>query len=122
MSRSHSAAHPARSLRIVIAITVVFMMVEVVGGVRAGSLALLSDAGHMLTDLLALVLGLMAARFATLPPNQAKTYGYRRLEILTALVNGTILVLVAGLLAYQSFRRLFAPEAIDAPIMLGVAI
>jgi cobalt-zinc-cadmium efflux system protein len=76
----------------------------------------------MLTDLLALILSLMAARFAALPANHVKTYGYHRLEILTALVNGAVLVLVAGTLAYKAFRRFFAPVPIDGSIMTGVAL
>jgi len=122
MSLDHARAHSTRRLRLVIALTATFLLVEVVGGVLSGSLALLSDAGHMLTDLLALVLSLMAARFASLPPNAAKTYGYRRLEILTALVNGTILVLVAGLLAWRAGVRFITPTPVDSSTMIGVAL
>jgi cobalt-zinc-cadmium efflux system protein len=120
---THNAhTRPTRPLTLVILITATFLVVEVVGGLMSGSLALLSDAGHMLTDVLALVLSLMAARFAALPPNHVKTYGYHRLEILTALVNGSLLVLVAGTLAYKSFRRFWAPMSIDSPLMMGVAL
>ena len=122
MTHAHPRAHPTRRLVVVIALTATFLLVEAAGGVISGSLALLSDAGHMLTDLLALVLSLMAARFAMLPPNPAKTYGYRRLEILTALVNGTILVLVAGLLLWRAAVRFVAPVPVAAPMMIGVAL
>jgi cobalt-zinc-cadmium efflux system protein len=122
MSHAHARAHTTRQLTLVIAITATFLLVEAAGGVLSGSLALLSDAGHMLTDLLALVLSLMAARFASLPPNSAKTYGYRRLEILTALVNGTVLVLVAGLLAWRAGVRFLHPVPVGAPMMIGVAL
>ena len=122
MTESSPQPRPTRSLTLVILITAMFLVVEVVGGIASGSLALLSDAGHMLTDLLALVLSLMAARFATLPANHVKTYGYHRLEILTALANGSLLVFVAGVLAYKAFRRFFAPTPIDSPIMLAVAV
>jgi cobalt-zinc-cadmium efflux system protein len=111
-----------RPLTLAILITATFLVVEVAGGIVSGSLALISDAGHMLTDLLALVLSLMAARFAALPANHVKTYGYHRLEILTALVNGSFLVLVAGTLAYKAFRRFSEPVPIDSPIMVGVAL
>jgi len=121
MNESSPAARPTRPLVLVIAITATFLLVEVAGGILSGSLALLSDAGHMLTDILALVLSLMAARFATLPANHAKTYGYHRLEILTALVNGSILVVVAATLAYKASCRFLAPTPIDGPVMLGVA-
>jgi cobalt-zinc-cadmium efflux system protein len=98
------------------------MLVEVAGGIASGSLALLSDAGHMLTDLLALVLSLMACRFATLPANSDKTYGYHRLEILTALVNGSVLILVSGLLAWSAVGRFLRPSPIHGTTMLWVAL
>ena len=114
-------AHQTRRLRFVIAITCVILLVEVAGGLLSGSLALLSDAGHMLTDLLALVLSLMAVRFASLPANAAKTYGYHRLEILTALVNGSILILVSILLAWKSATRFMSPAPIEGGVMMAVA-
>ncbi len=122
MSHVHARSPTTRRLTLVIALTAAFLLIETAGGVIARSLALLSDAGHMLTDLLALVLSLMAARFASLPPNSAKTYGYRRLEILTALVNGTVLVLVAGLLVWRAGVRFFHPVPVQAPTMIGVAV
>jgi len=122
MTPKNPRPQPTRQLTLVILITALFLVVEVAGGILSGSLALLSDAGHMLTDLLALVLSLMAARFATLPANHVKTYGYHRLEILTALVNGSVLVLVAAILAYKSFWRFFAPVPIHGSMMVGVAL
>ncbi|HUD72856.1 MAG TPA: cation diffusion facilitator family transporter [Dongiaceae bacterium] len=122
MSHRHAHSPTTRRLTLVIALTAAFLLIETAGGVISRSLALLSDAGHMLTDLLALVLSLMAARFASLPPNPAKTYGYRRLEILTALVNGTVLVLVAGLLVWRAGVRFFHPVEVAAPTMIGVAV
>ena len=122
MTHNEAPARPTRPLTLAILITATFLVVEAIGGLLSGSLALLSDAGHMLTDVLALVLSLMAARFGALPANHVKTYGYHRLEILTALANGALLVLVAGVLAYKAFRRFWAPVAIDSPLMVGVAI
>lgn len=115
-------AAPGRRLGWVILLTAVVLVIEVVGGLRSGSLALLSDAGHMLTDLLALVLSLMAVRVAARPASPAKTYGWHRVEILTALVNGALLVAVAGGLAVQSVRRALAPTPIASATMAGVAI
>jgi len=111
-----------RRLGAVIALTLVVMAVEVAGGVRSGSLALLSDAGHMLTDVLALVLSFMAVRFAARPASPAKTYGYHRVEILTALVNGALLVVVAAGLAVESARRVFAPAPVASGTMAVVAV
>jgi cobalt-zinc-cadmium efflux system protein len=113
--------HHTRRLALVIALTVTVMLVEIAGGLASHSLALLSDAGHMLTDLLALVLSLMAVRFASLPPNAAKTYGYHRLEILTALVNGALLIGVSGFLFYRSLGRVVAPQPIEEATMIGAA-
>src|SRR5437867_1362584 len=76
----------------------------------------------MLTDLLALVLSLMAVRFASLPATPEKTYGYHRLEILTALVNGTLLIVISAGLLYKAFRRFFVPVPIEARLMTGVAV
>jgi cobalt-zinc-cadmium efflux system protein len=110
-----------RRLTLIILLTGVIMVVELVGGFFSGSLALVSDAGHMLTDLLALVLSLMACRFASLPANHEKTYGYHRLEILTALVNGSILILVSGALVWNAVGRFLHPRPIHGGAMLGVA-
>jgi len=119
-----SAARAAQGRRLgaVILLTLVVMGVEVAGGLRSGSLALLSDAGHMLTDLLALVLSLMAVRFAARPASPAKTFGYHRVEILTALVNGALLVVVAGGLAVESARRALAPAPVASGTMAVVGV
>jgi cobalt-zinc-cadmium efflux system protein len=110
-----------RQLALVIALSVGALLVEVVGGLLSGSLALLSDAGHVLTDLLALVLSLMAVRFASLPATPAKTYGYHRLEILTALLNGALLIAISAGILYKAVRRFLDPVPIESSLMLGVA-
>ncbi|HEU4401532.1 MAG TPA: cation diffusion facilitator family transporter [Candidatus Polarisedimenticolia bacterium] len=110
-----------RQLGVVIALTGAILVVEVAGGIISGSLALLSDAGHMLTDLLALVLSLMAIRFASLPATPEKSYGYHRLEILTALVNGSFLVAISAAVLYQAFRRFAEPAPVQSGVMTGVA-
>ena len=108
-------------LKWVLIITAVFMIAEVVGGLLSGSLALLADSGHMFTDVAALALSLFAMRIAQRPPNPKRTFGYVRLEILAALVNGATLLLIAGVILLEAWQRLRDPVAIDASIMLGVA-
>lgn len=103
-------------------ITAAFMVAEVVGGWLSGSLALLADAGHMLTDAGALALSLFAMRMAQRPANTEKTFGYVRLEILAALVNGATLLVIAGLIVVEAWRRLRDPLAVDAGVMLTVAV
>jgi cobalt-zinc-cadmium efflux system protein len=97
------------------------MIVEVIGGILANSLALLSDAGHMLTDIMSLVLSLVALQLATRLPSSTRTYGLYRMEILAALVNGTTLVLLSVYILYEAYKRLHATQAVNSPIMLLVA-
>jgi cobalt-zinc-cadmium efflux system protein len=108
-------------LATVLALTAGFMVVEVLGGLWTGSLALLADAGHMLTDLGSLTLGLLAVWFAGKPPTPAKSYGYFRLEILAALVNAVVLLGVAGVILYEAYRRLWSPPEIAGGPMLAIA-
>lgn len=108
-------------LKWVLIITALFMIAEVVGGLLSGSLALLADSGHMFTDVAALALSLFAMRIAQRPPTSKRTFGYVRLEILAALVNGATLLLIAGVIVWEAWQRLRDPVVIDASIMLGVA-
>ncbi len=110
-----------RQLQIVIALSGGILVVEVAGGLLSGSLALLSDAGHVLTDVLALVLSLMAVRFSSLPATPAKTYGYHRIEILTALVNGALLIGISIGILYKAVGRFVDPVPIHSGVMMGVA-
>ena len=122
MPLTHSHRHaPTRGLSWVLALTVSYTVVEVVGGVVSGSLALLADAGHMMTDNLALVLALMAARFARRPPDPARTYGYQRVEILAALVNGVALVVICLLIAWEAWERFQEPAEISSGLMAVIA-
>src|ERR1700690_3592419 len=89
-----------RDILIALSITLLMMVVEVVGGLLSNSLALLSDAGHMLTDNLALLLSFFAMTFASLPATDRKTFGFYRLEILAAFVNGIVLVLISFYIIY----------------------
>ncbi len=110
-----------RQLQIVIALSGGILVVEMAGGLLSGSLALLSDAGHVLTDVLALVLSLMAVRFSSLPATPAKTYGYHRIEILTALVNGALLIGISIGILYKAVGRFVDPVPIHSGVMMGVA-
>ena len=111
-----------RRLWWVLALTAAFMVVEAVGGWVAGSLALLADAGHMLTDVGALSLTLLTAWIARRPADDAKTYGYQRWEILAALVNGAALFGIAGWVVVEAMHRLHEPHAIRAGLFLAVAV
>lgn len=116
------AGPPVTRLWIIFALTALFMVVEVVGGWLSGSLALLADAGHMLTDVGAIGLTLLAARIAQRPASQTKTYGYLRWEILAALVNGALLFGIAALVVYEAVRRISHPEPIRGGLFLAVAL
>jgi len=98
------------------------MVVEAVGGFLANSLALLSDAGHMLTDVMALLLSLFALQLATRPLSSTRTYGFYRMEILAALVNGTALIFISGFILYEAYQRFAVPQVVETGIMLPVAM
>jgi cobalt-zinc-cadmium efflux system protein len=99
-----------------------YLLVEVIGGLWTGSLALLADAGHMVTDVGGLVLSLLAVWFARKPPSAVHTYGYYRMEILAALANGVVLFGVAGIILYEAYRRIWAPPAVLGGPMLAIAV
>ncbi|HEX5386759.1 MAG TPA: cation diffusion facilitator family transporter [Gemmatimonadales bacterium] len=117
-----SARPPVRLLWSVLALTGAFMIVEVIGGWLSGSLALLADAGHMLTDVGALGLSLFAARIALRPADEAKTYGYQRWEIIAALVNGAALVAITVWVVVEAVRRISNPSPIRPGLFLAVAV
>lgn len=109
-------------LKIALALTFLYMIVEAVGGWLTNSLALIADAGHMLTDVAALILTLSAIWFASRPATAKKTFGYYRLEILAAFVNGVALVLLSFWVIYEAFERWSAPPAIDGTGLTLIAI
>jgi len=109
-------------LRWCVGLTASILVLELVGGIVAHSLALLSDSGHMMTDLLALLLSLLAINVAARPATDSKTYGYHRLEILAALFNGTLLAVLSLYLFYEAFRRFMSPRPVATGIMLAVAV
>ncbi len=111
-----------RRLAVALALIVAFMVVEIIAGVLASSLALLSDAGHMLTDAGALGLSLMAMRWARRPPKGAMTFGLKRTEILAAQVNGIALLVIALFVIFEAVRRLITPPDVAGAAVLGVAI
>jgi cobalt-zinc-cadmium efflux system protein len=108
-------------LRWVLALTGTFMLVAAVGGWLAGSLALLADAGHMLTDVGALALSLLTAWIAQRPPDDTKTYGYLRWEILAALVNGAALFGIAAWVVVEAIERIQDPQPVRTGLFLAVA-
>jgi cobalt-zinc-cadmium efflux system protein len=110
------------ALKAALALIVVFMAAEVAAGAIASSLALLSDAAHMLTDAAALGLALLAARLASRPAAGAMTYGLGRAEILSAQANGVTLLVLALLIVYESIRRLVSPPAVQGSVVLVVAL
>lgn len=110
-----------RRLAFVLAITATFMIVEFVGGWLANSLALMADAGHMLSDVAALALSLFAIWIARRPPTPDRSYGYLRMEILAALVNGATLVAISIIIFYQAWKRLLEPQPVEGGLMLVVA-
>jgi cobalt-zinc-cadmium efflux system protein len=109
-------------MRAALIVTAVFLVIEAVGGWLANSLALLADAGHMLTDVAALGLSLFVAWFSRQASSPSKSYGYLRLEVLAAFVNGATLLLVSAWIVWEAFVRLRAPEPLSAGLMLWVAI
>jgi cobalt-zinc-cadmium efflux system protein len=121
---SHGVSADADRGRLTVALglIVAFMVVEVAAGVIAHSLALLSDAGHMLTDAAAIGFSLFALRLAARPAKGAMTFGFKRVEILSAQANGVTLLILAAFIAYEGIRRLFDPPHVLAGLMLVVAL
>lgn len=115
-------AHGTGRLRIALFLTASFMVAELAGGLLSNSLALLADAGHMLTDTAALALSLFVAWFSRRPATPEKSYGYRRWEILAAFINGGVLLLVSAWIIWEALLRLRSPEPVDSGIMFGVAV
>ena len=122
VGHSHASDAPVGSLRIALVLTAGLLVVEVIGGLLSNSIALLADAGHMLTDVAALGLALFVAWFSRQPANPQKTYGYLRWEILAAFVNGSTLLLISAWILWEAVIRLRAPEAVSGGLMLVVAV
>jgi cobalt-zinc-cadmium efflux system protein len=111
-----------RRLGIALWLTAGFMVAEAIGGYLAGSLALLADAGHMLTDTAALSMAFLAARLSARPADPRRSYGYQRVRVLAALVNSLALIALVIWLVVEAVLRLLSPQPVDAPLMLVIAL
>ena len=110
-----------RRVQIALALTGTFMLVEVAGGILSGSLALLADAGHMLTDTMALALSAVAFRMSSRPADEKRSYGYQRFQILAAFVNGLSLLVIVGWILVEAIQRIVQPSPVMGQTMLIVA-
>lgn len=119
---AHGGGDDARRLALALALLLAFMAGEVVAGVLAHSLALLSDSAHMLTDAGALAMSLVVLRLAAQPARGNRTFGLRRSEILSAQANGAALLVLAGLIVYGAVRRLISPPSANGTAILVVAL
>jgi cobalt-zinc-cadmium efflux system protein len=122
MTHDHRRSDDRRALTIALALIVAFMIAEIAAAIVAGSLALIADAGHMLTDAGALAFALFAATLAARPAQGRWTFGYKRLEILAAQANGVTLLVVALLILFGSVRRIVDPSDVRGGIVLVVAL
>ncbi|MFC3394982.1 CDF family zinc transporter ZitB [Brenneria rubrifaciens] len=124
MAHNHTHAESSNSKRLLAAfiITATFMVAEVVGGLLSGSLALLADAGHMLTDTAALFVALLAVRFAQKKPNARHTFGYSRFTTLAAFVNALTLLAITAFIVWEAIQRFYEPQPVAGVPMLLVAI
>jgi cobalt-zinc-cadmium efflux system protein len=120
---SHASTNSnMRRVTIALVLTGTFMIVEVIGGILSGSLALLADAGHMLTDTMALALAAVAFQVSKRPADARLTYGYQRFQILAAFVNGLSLLFIVGWILYEAFSRFVSPQEVLGKTMLVVAV
>lgn len=111
-----------RPLMIVLGLTTAYMLAEVIGGLTTNSLALLADAGHMLTDVGGLALALLAIKFAERPATPERTYGYYRVEILAALTNAVVLIGISVFILYEAYERFRNPPEVQSTTMLLIAV
>ena len=120
----HSHAHSNATLRVLwiaLFLTALFAIVEALGGWLAGSLALISDAGHMVTDAASFVVALIATAVAARPPSQRASYGYARAEVLAAFVNALAMLALIIWITVEAVRRLLAPEPVSGPVVMAIA-
>lgn len=120
--RGKTGSGYASAIRLAMILTIVYFFMEIIAGVFSGSLALLSDALHMFRDILALFLSFWAIRIACRLPTIKKTFGYHRIEIFVALINGVLLVLMSIFIIREAIRRIYSPVPIEGGIMLLVAL
>lgn len=110
-----------RSMVFALGLTLTFALVELIGGWWSGSLALIGDAGHMVTDTLALGMGAIAARLSRAPPSWRHTFGLQRAEVLGALLNGVFMLGVVAWIGYEAVKRLIEPVAVQGPAVIAIA-
>lgn len=122
MAHTHSPSEMDRRLLWSVLLNTVITAAEVVGGILSGSLALLADALHNLSDVVALGLAIAARALSRRPPSAQHTYGLKRVEVLSALVNALVLFAITGFIAREALLRLLNPEPVKSGIMLGVAL
>jgi cobalt-zinc-cadmium efflux system protein len=118
----HATAASARAIGIAALLTGGFMLVEIIGGILSGSLALLADAGHMLTDFAALAMAWLAFRVARRPADALRTYGFDRASVLAAFVNGLALFAITAWILIEAIERLADPRPVEGGLMLAVAV
>jgi cobalt-zinc-cadmium efflux system protein len=118
----HANDKTSRPLQITLGLVLLIMAVEIAGGIWSNSLALISDAAHMLTDALALGLSLFAISLARRPATPTRTFGYHRAEIMAALTNGSILIVLSVFIFYESYRRFSELPSVKSPLMMAVAV
>ena len=118
----HHRSRDRRALLLSLVLVLAFFLVELVGGLWTNSLALISDAGHMFSDVGALMFSLVALTWAAKPPTPAKTFGYHRLEILAALINGLVLWGICGIIFFEAYQRLWQPPLVKSGPMLVIAV
>lgn len=117
-----AAGRNKKPLAMVFCLTFVYLIVEVIGGLWTGSLALLADAGHMLTDVVGVGLALLAIWFAEKPASPERTYGYYRVEILAAMTNAIILIFISIYILYEAYQRFWNPPEVQSGAMISVAV
>ncbi len=123
MEHDHNHSHSANKKTLIISLVIIaaYMVIEIVGGLITNSLALLADAGHMLSDAISLFIALMAFTFSSKVADYGKTYGYKRFEILAAVINGATLILISGYIIYEAIERFQNPSEIASGGMLTIA-
>ncbi len=121
-SLNHIRKHSEQRLKYAIVLTGIIFILEVFGGIYSNSLALLADAGHMLTDLGALLISFFASRLIHRPATHHRTFGYYRAEIIAALFNGALLLTVVFGILYEAYQRLLSPEDVNASYLLPIAL
>jgi len=123
MDHNHEQTAPVgRKLLYGIILSVTILIVEVIGGLLSNSLALLSDAGHVLTDIIALGLSWYGVRQATRPSNKRMTFGYHRVGVMIAIVNALSIFAIAGVILYEAYHRFQQVQVVNSPLMMGIAL